>query len=240
MQIFQCEQGTDKWFEARAGVITASMFSEVRKRLVSGPNKGGHTKKAEQYAFRLAFERLAGVPLDDTYTTAYMKRGTRLEESARQLHEVRINDLVTEIGFVKTDCGRFGGSPDGLIGTEGGSEYKAFVSPETLMPILLGGNLSEVMDQIQGNMWITGRKWWHFGLYLPQLAGMGRELTLMRVERDEDYIAGLVADLEAFDQVVEDYKQAIEATDVNEVGSALEAVETAADALEDFDFDFKL
>ena len=31
MQIIKCEQGSDEWFEARSGVITASMFSTIRK-----------------------------------------------------------------------------------------------------------------------------------------------------------------------------------------------------------------
>lgn len=224
MQIFQCEQGTAEWFEARAGVITASMFKEVRKRLASGVNKGGYTKTARQYAFRLAFERITGLPLDDTYTTKYMERGTRLEEQARLVHEVRISDLIQEIGFVKTDCGRFGGSPDGLISTNGGSEYKCFISPETLEPILLEGDLSEVMDQIQGNMWITGRHWWHFGLYLPQLTGVGRELTLIRVERDDNYIEALKADLIAFDTLVEERKHEIETTNVDNVSNAFEGM----------------
>lgn len=237
MQIFQCEQGTAEWFEARAGVITASNFSEVRKRLATGKNKGDHSKKAHQYAFRLAFERITGLPLDDTYTTAYMKRGTRLEESARIRHEVRINDLVTEIGFVKTDCGRFGSSPDGLIGNDGGSEYKCFISPETLMPILLGGDLSEVMDQIQGNMWITGRKWWHFGLYLPQLESVGRDLTLIRVERDDTYIAELEADLLAFNALVEQYKHMIETTNVDTVGAG---IEQAQEPIQEEEFEFEV
>lgn len=236
MQIFQCEQGTAEWFEARAGVITASMFSEVRKRLASGANKGDYNKKAHQYAFRLAFERIAGLPLDDTYTTKYMERGTRLENDARILHEIRISDLIEEIGFVKSDCGRFGSSPDGLIGTDGGSEYKCFISPETLMPILLSGDLSEVMDQIQGNMWITGRKWWHFGLYLPQLASVGRELTLIRVERDNDYIEALEADLVAFDSLVNQYKHMIETTNVDTVSAGIKQAQEPA-LEEQFDFE---
>lgn len=38
MQIFTCEQGSDEWFQCRAGVISASMFSTIRAK-VGMPNE---------------------------------------------------------------------------------------------------------------------------------------------------------------------------------------------------------
>jgi len=205
MRVIECEQGSEQWHEERAGLITASMVGEIRKRLKSGPNKGGFTKLAEQYAFRLAFERMAGMPLDDTYQTAYMKRGNLLEESARIAHESKIGQLIQSVGLVVSDCGRFGASADGLIGADGGAEYKCFVSPEKLMPIMIENDESDIQDQMQMNMWLADRKWWHFGLYCPQLAGIGRDLTLIRVERDDEYIEKMVNDLKEFDALVNQY-----------------------------------
>lgn len=217
MRVIDCEQGSAEWHEERAGVITASMLQEVRKRLKSGPNKGGFSKAAEQYAFRLAFERVANTPLDDTYVTEYMRRGNRLEESARVVHESRIGNLIESVGMVKSDCGNYGASADGFIGDKGGAEYKCFVSPEKIMPIMLEGDLADIQDQMQMNMWLSDREWWHFGLYCPQLESIGRDLLLIKVERDEEYIAGMTADLEEFNQLVESYKKKIETINYNNI-----------------------
>lgn len=208
-RILECEQGTPEWHIGRAGLITASMESTIRRKLKTGPNAGGYTQEAEKYAFRLALERIMERPLDDTYETEYMRRGRRLEDDARDLHESLIGDFIEQIGLIVSDCGRFGASADGLIRHDGGAEYKAFVDPGKLMPILIHGDVSEIQGQMQMNLWLSGRDWWHFGLYCPGMAGIGRDLTIIPVERDNAYIEAMVADLQAFDVVVEDYRQRI-------------------------------
>ena len=202
MRILASEQGSEQWHLDRAGVITASKAVVIRKKLASGE----WSTAAIKYAFRLAVERIAGMPLDDTYQTAYMSRGNRLEVDARFLHEQRIGDLIIEVGLVLSDCGNYGASADGFIGVKGGSEYKCFVEPSKLMDIWLNADISETMDQIQMNMWLSGREWWHFGLYCPVMAKVGRELTIIPVIRDDAYIASMVADLEEFNELVESYK----------------------------------
>lgn len=205
MRILPSEQGTDQWHIDRAGVITASMAVVIRNTLANGD----YSKAAKKYAFRLAVERIAGLPLDDTYQTAYMHRGSRLENDARLLHEQRIGKLIIEVGLMLSDCGHYGASADGFINSDGGSEYKCFVDPEKLHEIWLDGDISGTMDQIQMNLWLSGRKWWHFGLYCPVMAVVERELTIIPVLRDEAYIADLVADLERFNRLVETYKATI-------------------------------
>jgi hypothetical protein len=202
MKILDSEQGSEQWHIDRAGVITASMAVVIRKRLASGEL----SQAAEKYAFRLAVECIAGMPLDDTYKTAYMKRGNRLEVDARIIHEARTGDLITEVGLVKPDCGNYGASADGFIGSTGGAGYKCFVAPEKLMKIWLLGDVSETMDQMQINMWLSGREWWHFGLYCPGMASVGRELTIIPAMRDDAYIALMVVELEEFNNLVEKYR----------------------------------
>jgi hypothetical protein len=202
MRILTSDQGSEQWHLDRAGVITASKASAARKKLVSGEL----TMEAKRYAFRLAVERIAGMPLDDTYQTLYMHRGNRLEVDARLIHEQRIGDLIVEVGLVVSDCGNYGASADGFIGEKGGSEYKCFVEPSKLMDIWLDADIKETMDQIQMNMWLSGREWWHFGLYCPVMAKVGRELTIIPVVRDDAFIASMVADLEEFNELVESYK----------------------------------
>lgn len=199
-------QGTDEWKKARAGVITASMFKTARERLKSGPNKGQPSSAAKDYAFRLAIERISGAPLDEGFETWAMRRGHELEPMARAAHELHADLVVNECGFVTTPDGRFGASADGLIDDTGGAEYKCLVSPERLRETLVGNDISDFMDQVQGGMWITGRTWWDFCIYCPALEPIGRELSRWRVPRDDDYINQMETDLLAFAALVTEYE----------------------------------
>lgn len=206
MIIINCDQGSPEWRQGRCGVTTASMFAECRKRLKSGPNKGDFSAKAKEYAFRLAVERISGELLsEDKFETFEMRRGRELEPEARLLHEERKGILVEQTGLVLTDDRLFGASVDGLIDDDGASEYKCFIGPSSLMPILLEGDISDCLDQVQGGMWVTGRKWAHFVLYCPALKPIDKHLTIIEVERDDDYIEELEADLLAFNGLVEQY-----------------------------------
>lgn len=201
-----CEQGSKEWHNSRAGVITASMFSTVRDKLKSGKNKGGYKKAAEDYAFRLAIERISGEPLDGGYQTWAMDRGNELEPEARLKHEEVIGMLIEQTGFVLTDDGLFGASADGFINDDGGSEYKCLVSPERIRSIIVDNDTDEFKDQVQGCMWLTGRKWWDFCLYCPALKEAGKELIIIKMVRDEEYITEMETDLLEFNALVESYK----------------------------------
>lgn len=208
MIIIDCEQGSKEWFDGRVAVTTASMFSECRKKMKSGANKGQHSAAAKQYAFRLAIERISGERLEeDKFETFEMRRGRELEPEARLAHETKEGILVEQTGLVLTDDHKFGASADGLIGDDGVAEYKCFIGPSSLMPILLDGDMSSCTDQVQGQLWITGRKWSHFVLYCPALKVIGKDLTIIEVERDDDYIEALEADMWEFDRLVTKYEQ---------------------------------
>lgn len=214
MIICDAQQGTEQWHRDRAGVITASMFVEVRKQLKSGPNKGDLTAAAKNYAFRLAIERISGEPLmDGGFDTWAMRRGRELEPEARMLHEQRLGTMIEAVSFIHTDDGNYGASADGFIGEEGGAEYKCLVSPDRLRTIIIDQDLAQFNDQIQGCMWITGRKWWHFGLYCPALGSAGKELIIHEVLRDDNYIEELEQDLYKFNKLVETNRTQILAAD---------------------------
>lgn len=209
IDVIHCTQGTREWHQARAGAITASMFAVARAKLKSGPDKGKPTAAARDYAFRLAVERISGEPLDEGFETYQMRRGHELEPDARAAHERRIGVMIEQAGFVRTSDGLFGASADGLIEDDGGSEYKCLVSPERIRTVIVDQDLGQFMDQVQGCLWLTGRRWWHFCLYCPALAPAKRELVIHEVARDEDYIERLEADLVLFNGMVEDYRRAI-------------------------------
>lgn len=251
MRIVECEQGSESWHQARAGVITASMFRVARERVggltdqqqkyvdairagespevaqaiaeyktkprltetvqraIAGLPIGDFSEAAKNYAFRVAVERIAGKPLDEGFETWAMKRGHELEPAARAAHEMASGEVVFRAGFVVTDDGKFGASADGLIGEDAGSEYKCLVSPEGVRDVVLDNDISKYTDQVQGCMWITGRQRWHFAMYCPALAMVGKELYWRVVERDEAYIEALESDLIEFMRLVDRYEFAL-------------------------------
>ena len=209
MIIYDHPQGSAEWLASRAGVITASKFVEARKRLKSGPKKGGFTEAAEDYAFRVAVERISGAPLDEGFSTWAMKRGNELEPEARAWVEVKLGIFVDVAGFVTTDDKKFGASADGFIDKDGGLEIKCLVDPGRIRNVILSDDISEFMDQIQGGMWLTGRKWWQFALFCPALEKVGLQLYTKRVDRDDNYINEMELDLLEFERVVSKYEQTL-------------------------------
>lgn len=192
----------------RAGVVA---------RALAGEKVGEFSDAAKDYAFRLAVERISGDPLDEGgFSTYAMRRGNELEPEARDAHSFERKVVVQPAGFVATADYKFGASADGLIGTDGGAEYKCLIDPSRIREIILNRNIDEFRDQVQGGMWITGRKWWHFCLYCPALASVGKALTVFEVERDDDYIEAMEADLIEFDRLVCEYESALRASPINE------------------------
>lgn len=207
MIVYQCAQGSPEWHASRAGCITASMFETARAKLKTGANKGQPTAAALDYAFKLAVERISGEPLDQGFETWSMRRGHELEPDARMEHEMQTGLIVQEAGFVTTDDGAFGCSADGLVGEDGGAEYKCFVAPEKLRSFHIDNDASDVFDQVQGCMWVTGRAWWHIGLYCPALKPVGKQLWWREFKRDDDYIEAMESDLWAFKLLVDGYEE---------------------------------
>lgn len=203
-------QGTDEWLNDRAGVISGSNFHLFKDKAKTGPNAGGYTAAAIKYARKLAFERVIGGLLDDTeYRGAHAKRGNTLEPDACTAHEDFAECFVYPAGFVRTTDRKFGISADGFIGTSGGAEYKAFTDANKVFEILVNGLDDMVMAQVQGGMWLSDRDWWHFGLYHPGLKIIGRDISVIEIERDEAYIQELSQEAHLFDQFVEELKQQI-------------------------------
>lgn len=208
----QAPQGSDAWFQERCGAITASMFAECRKRLKSGPNKGDFSQAAKDYAFKLSVERISGELLDEPQFDPWQaRRGRELEPEARLAYEERRAVLVDETGLALTEDRLFGASVDGLVGDDGSIEIKCFLAPSKLAPILLDGDIGDCVDQVQGGMWITGRKWADFVLYCPALACVGRHLTILRIDRDDNYIAEMERDLLEFNRLVEGFAERLKA-----------------------------
>lgn len=199
MIFVNCTQGTPEWFAARAGVITASKFSDA----VSTLKTGDFSQASKDYAYKVAIERIYGETTEDTYVTWEMRRGTELEPLARIAYEAKTGNLAEESGIVLTDDRVFGYSTDGFVDEDGLIEIKCPNSARKLVEMWETGDISEYEHQIQGGMWITGRKWCDFIMYAPQLEPVGKQLFIKRIERNDEFIEWMESKLMDFARRVE-------------------------------------
>ena len=208
------EQGSDAWLEARAAVITASRFVDARAKLSRKSKTGGpgdFAAKAIEYAWTVALERIACKPLDQTFQTWQMKRGNDLEPEARMAYEMKTGLLAGESGLLLTDDRVFGYSSDGLVDDDGMVEIKCPANCQKIGTTWSDPDhaVDDYIDQMQGGMWITGRKWCDFIMYCPWLEPIGKELFVKRVHRDDDYIESLEGDLLEFHKMVSRFVESL-------------------------------
>jgi len=193
IKIIDCEQGSEEWIEARLGLVTASRFSDV---LAKGQ---GITRK--KYMIELAAERLTGLP-QDSFSNSAMEWGTEHEAEAGKLYAA-VNDCeIFRVGFFGGEW--VGASPDFLVGDEGEVEIKCPNTTTHITNILANKMPTTYNAQVQGQMWITGRKWCDFVSYDPRL--IARPILIIRVERNESYITNLAAQVDIF---IEELKELI-------------------------------
>jgi len=170
---------------------------------LKGEKVGDYSDASKDYAFRLAVERISGEPLDEgMFQTYAMRRGNELEPEARARHVEDLGQFVQQVGFMTTDDKKFGVSVDSLIGEDGGGEYKCFIDPGKLRDIVIYDDWGTIPDQVQGGLWLTGRKWFDTCLYCPALRSARLDFIRKRVVRDEDFIEQLEMDMVAFEEVV--------------------------------------
>lgn len=82
-------------------------------------------------------------------------------------------------------------------------------SSDTLFTAVVGGDVSAYRDQCLGAMWLLGAEWVDLVLWAPDLALIGRDMTVIRIERDDDEINELEADLIAFMRRVDSLEQSL-------------------------------
>lgn len=178
MKLINVQQNTQEWLDARVGVLTASNMDQVITPKTQKPSSS-----MDKLCFNSLAEVVLGRSLEDA-TTAFMQRGTEVEHEARLWYEMEHDVDIQRVGLCVSDDGRVGCSPDGLVGDDGALEIKC-PSAGVHMKYLLSG-VDDYYVQIQGSLWVTGRKWWDFLSYCP-----GLPPVLLRYEPDKAFIAKL-------------------------------------------------
>jgi putative phage-type endonuclease len=184
MRIINVVQGTEEWFKAKAGVPSASNFDLIVT------TKGEQSKQREKYLYRLAGENIIGKS-EESYTNATMQRGQEMEAEARQLYELITGNTVVQVGLCVAEG--YAASPDGLVGEDGLLEIKCPLLSTHVCYLMKGELPSDYIQQTQGQLLVTGRKWVDFLSYYPGIAPL-----IVRVKRDEVFLKKLRIEIELF------------------------------------------
>ena len=185
------EQRTDEWFAARLGKVTASRVADVIAKTKSGYGVG-----RANYLADLVVERLTGQKAQG-FSNAAMEWGTEQEPHARAAYSAKTGILVEEVGFIDhPTVAMSGASPDGFA-EEGLIEVKCPNTSTMLEYILDGKPPQKYVTQMQWQMACTGRPWCDFVSFDPRLPER-LQLLIVRVPRDDVYIAMLEAEVKKF------------------------------------------
>lgn len=117
------EQGTEQWLEARRGVFTASVSSEI----VSDPRKAPFlTKTALRLIRKKALEQITTEEIDPVFLTPAMQLGQEREPQAASVYQRRRGVQLIQTGLTLwSESDEVGASFDRVIeGWEGAIEIK--------------------------------------------------------------------------------------------------------------------
>jgi len=173
MKIHNLEQRTKEWFEIRKSKVTASHATAI----------GNCGKGLDTYIIELMAEYYSSGE-KEKFSNKHTDRGCELEDQARVIYELTTGQIVNQVGFVEYKD-FIGGSPDGLIGDDGGIEIKC-IDDIGYFKLLLNGEKeisSDYLWQIQMYLLITGRKWWDFVAYNPNYK---KSMFIYRITPDKE------------------------------------------------------
>lgn len=182
MEILEMEQGTQEWLDARLGCLTASNASDLMSEPKSAADKaaGLLSDGAITYVLKIAAEAITGVRSEDDVTNRYTEWGHTWQPKATEYYERIMKVHVQQVGFIKS-APHIGGSPDGLVGSDGGVEFKCpynihehlrnleITTPEQLKKV----HKDHYWQCIQC-MLIANRKWWDFVSFHPSFPAASR------------------------------------------------------------------
>lgn len=183
-------QGTDAWHKARVGKVTSTGGPAI-----TGENKHKDPAEVMREMVRAHF----GAEPEFTGNW-YTEWGQSNEDFVRQLYQQLSGFFVIQVGFVThKQFDWLGGSPDGLVSTDGMIEIKCPGSkkddPDPKFDDIK--DLPHYYGQVQILLHVTGRKWCDFIQWAPN------GYRIERVEIQDNYIHERLPVYEAF---MEEYR----------------------------------
>lgn len=194
-------QGSDAWHAMRGGIPTASMFDQVMT-----PKKMELAAGRKKYACRLIAERLLNWQAPSLDHLQTIQDGKVNEPFAVAQMEEIYEIETRSIGYITTDDGRFGASPDRVSGVSADMSRVGIVveakcpTIPVQMERLIFGQEDAYKCQVQGQLWIAEADKAIFYSYAPRTPAYQLETS-----RDEAFIGKLAAALDQFSDELEEW-----------------------------------
>lgn len=197
----ELEQGSDEWFKARCGLLTASEM----KLILTPKLKICSNDKERAHVYEIASQKISGY-VEPSYIGDDMLRGSQDEIDAREVYIENYED-VKEVGFITNDKWGFtlGYSPDGLVGPKGLIEVKSRKQKFQIETIAKNEVPAEYIFQLQFGMLVSERGWIDFISY-----SAGLPMFKKTVYPDREIQVAIIESAQLFyknvDKKIEEYK----------------------------------
>lgn len=183
----------EAWLRERWGKLTAS---EMHRLMTNGKAKGSLSAGAMTYVREKVAEQLSEFRRAE-FSSAAMEWGVEHELEAVEQFElmtgIRVNQTGEHQQFILSECGNWGGTPDGTT-FESGVEVKCPESKTHLLYLsivdaeTLKAEEPKYYWQVQSYMALTGKDHWHFVSYDPRFYAEHLRLHHCVIERVQDDI----------------------------------------------------
>jgi hypothetical protein len=173
----ELEQGSQEWFDARCGILTAS---EMRLVITPKTLKFAKNEKQRSHLSELAAQRCTGY-VEPSYVSDDMIRGHVDEDEAIAIYNEHYAETHS-VGFITNDKWGFtlGYSPDDLVGDDGLVECKSR-RQKFQFDLICGEPIdADHIIQMQTGLLVSERKWCD---YISYCAGM--HMVVRRVYPDD-------------------------------------------------------
>jgi hypothetical protein len=182
------QQGHVNWFKLRMGKVTAS---EMRNLLTPKfEHKKGEAPRT--YCYEKLAESWRDAPLISTGSWA-TEQGQMREEEAIPFLAIEKGWHIKNGGFIESDDGLSGCSPDGLVGDDLGIEVKC-PEPTNMVRWLMEGVLpDDYAVQVHTSMYVTGFDRWIFLAY-----NRGFPALIVEVHRERAFCDKIKEAIERF------------------------------------------
>jgi len=192
------EQRSEEWLAIKRGKVSSSMVTPLMA-------KRGLGAGAQTYAKHILSETIQEF-FEENYVSPAMQNGIDLEPLARERYEQEKLNEVTQIAWVEHKDGKQGTSPDGLVYSDGMIEIKCPGTEQHMSNLLATECPAKYHDQIQHQMYITGRKYNDFVSYNPYFKAE-HQIKIIRVEASEEWVEIYEERYAEFQQLIINYKQ---------------------------------
>jgi len=191
------EQGSPEWFQMRLGKVTASRVADILAKTKTGPSAS-----RQNYLIELAIQRTTGI-IQESYSNSAMEWGTQTEPQARVAYEITTNNFVDKVAFIDHPSIKwFGCSPDGFVSDRGLLEIKCPNSATHWEYFKSKKPPQKYFIQMQAQIAVTNKDWCDFVSFDPRMPDRS-QLLIVRVDRDEAFIAEMEAEIKKFLDEVE-------------------------------------